>query len=71
MLRHLRAVNCWNDVEIRLSLENAELRFAWRRKYEWDLDLSLMTGQIRIEGHPRLVIPAKDRARLGNFFYKR
>ncbi|WP_168801581.1 hypothetical protein [Glycomyces buryatensis] len=47
------------------------MRFAWRRKYEWDLDLSLMTGQIRIEGHPRLVIPAKDRARLGNFFYKR
>jgi hypothetical protein len=65
----LRAVNAWSGIEIRTALTNAGQRFTCRRKYEWDLDLSLLTGRIHLESHPSLVIPSRDRPALGNTRY--
>jgi hypothetical protein len=65
----LRAVNSWNESEIQLALNNAEDRYRWRRRFNWDLDLSLLTGTIHVVGRSRLVIPASDRADLGNSFF--
>lgn len=68
IMMHLRAVNCWNDTEIRLALDDAGQRYRWRQQYDWDLDLSMLAGQIRIDGYPGLVIPTADRPGLGNSF---
>jgi hypothetical protein len=65
----LKAVNTWSEVEIQLALANAEDRYRWRRKYEWDLDLSVLAGEISLEGYPDLVIPAADRPSLGNSYF--
>jgi len=69
VVMQLRGVNCWTDAEIRTALENAGQRIAWRRKYEWDLDLSLLARQIQIDGYPSLLIPAADRSGLGNSYF--
>jgi hypothetical protein len=66
----LKAVNSWSDEEIRISLENATDRFAWRSAFDWDLDLSLLAGTIRISGCPSLIIPSTDRPRLGDSFFQ-
>ncbi|WP_205326739.1 hypothetical protein [Glycomyces sp. YM15] len=66
----LKAVNSWHEDEINLSLENATERFAWRSGFDWDLDLSLLTGAIRINECPGLLISAAERRRLGNSFFK-
>lgn len=70
VLMQLRAVNTWNDAEIQLALDNAADRYRWRRQYEWDLDLSLLAGQIRLSQYPDLLIPAAHRRFLGNSFFE-
>lgn len=71
VVAQLRAVNSWSDSEIRLALDNADERYRWRRRFEWDLDLRLLAGKIHLTDHPELVIPAAERSRLGNAFRKR
>lgn len=66
----LKAVNCWTYAEIRMALDNAADRYNWRRKYEWDLDLTLLAGQIHLDSHPDLVVPAAHRRHPGNSFFK-
>lgn len=68
VISQLQAVNSWNDFEIRLALDNANDRYRWRRKFDWDLDLSLLRGRIRVEGTSNLVIPADRRRLLGNSY---
>jgi hypothetical protein len=69
VVAQLRAVNAWNDSEIRLALHNADDRFRWRRRYSWDLDLSVLAGRIRVPAGSGLLIPASERARLGNSYF--
>jgi hypothetical protein len=66
----VRAVNSWNHSEVRLALHNAEERYRWRRRFSWDLDLTLLAGKIQVARYPSLVIPASERTRLGNSFHK-
>ncbi|GAA2121771.1 hypothetical protein [Glycomyces algeriensis] len=64
----LRAVNSWNHSEVRQALHNAEERYRWRRQFNWDLDLTLLAGKMRVARCPNLVVPASERTRLGNSF---
>ncbi|MEU5157078.1 hypothetical protein [Glycomyces sp. NPDC021274] len=66
----LRAINAWNDYEVRLALHSADERFRWRLQFEWDLDLTLLAGKVHVTRHPNLVVPASERNRLGNSFHK-
>lgn len=66
VVSQLRAVNSWADHEVRLALDNADERYRWRRRFDWDLDLSLLVGKIQVEGAPDLLIPAGRRRLLGN-----
>lgn len=54
----------WRDFD-----ESAE-RFRAMSRIEWNLDLSLFTGWLSIEGLPTLVVSANDRHLLGNTFHK-
>lgn len=66
----LRAVNTWTDSEIRHALDNADERYQWRRQFDWALDLRLLAENVYMTRLPRLVVPALERIRLGNSFYK-
>jgi hypothetical protein len=64
-LMQLRAVNAWTSTEIRQAVSDAERRYRWRKQYEWDLDLSLLVGQVRIPGYPGRSITSANRTALG------
>jgi hypothetical protein len=68
VVAQLQAVNSWNDKEIRLAFDNADDRYHWRRRFEWDLDLTLSAGKIDLADHPDLIIPASKRSSLGNSY---
>lgn len=67
--RRLAEVNSWSPDQVQLSLGEAVEIYGRRSAFDWDLDLSLLHGQIQIEGFPGLVIPAEARSALGNSFY--
>lgn len=69
--KQLKKVNSWNAGEVHRAMEDARERYEWRGGYDWDLDLTLLQGQISIEGHPTLIIPAADRSSLGNSHHPR
>ncbi|WP_157975114.1 hypothetical protein [Glycomyces dulcitolivorans] len=71
VVKHLRAVNSWGDTEIRLALDNADERFHWRRRYSWDLDLSLLAGKTRLTSCSSMLIPASERAILRSSYFNR
>ncbi|MBO3732748.1 hypothetical protein [Glycomyces niveus] len=68
VVSQLRVVNSWTDHEVSLALDNADERYRWRRRFDWDLDLSLLVGKIQVEGAPDLFIPADRRRLLGNSY---
>ena len=57
-------VNGWSDEEVEKDKARAGNRYVALRDREWDLDLSVLTGQVSIAGYPGLVIPAAERAAL-------
>jgi hypothetical protein len=61
VIGQIRAVNAWNDAEIQFSLDSANERYRWRRRFNWDLDLSMLADRIQIHGHDDLLIPAAQR----------
>lgn len=64
----LKRVNRWNDDQVDAAIRGAEDRWRWRGQHQWDLDLSVLQGQIQVFAHPTLHIPAADREALGNSF---
>lgn len=68
VVNQLRAINSWTDQEIQTALENASERYQWRRRFDWDLDLSSLKGDLQIHEFPDLIIPASNRSRLGNSY---
>lgn len=65
----LRKVNSWTDREVRVAFDDAAARFEWRGRYEWDLDLSLLQGEIDLGGYPDLLVPAQRRSALGSSYH--
>ncbi|MEU5156137.1 hypothetical protein [Glycomyces sp. NPDC021274] len=70
VVSQLRAVNAWNQSEVRQALHNAEERYRWRRRFSWGLDLTLLAENIHVPRYPSLVVPASERIRLGNSFHQ-
>lgn len=68
--RRLAEVNGWEAERSQAAIEEAIASFRYRSSFRWDLDLSLLHGQINLQGFPNLIISAGDRARLGNSFYR-
>lgn len=66
----LQEVNGWNRPEAEQELDRAWREYELRERYEWDLDLSALSGQITIEGYPDLYVSAAERSRLGNSYYR-
>jgi len=61
----LARVNGWAPDEVQAALDRAYGAFQGRLGLSWDLDLTLLQGQIRVPG---LLIPAVSREALGNSF---
>jgi hypothetical protein len=64
-------VNDWNPTEVQTALDRAYGTYQGRLGLEWDLDLTILRGQIRIPGFPGLLVPASSREALGNSFRQR
>lgn len=69
--RRLAEVNGWEAEVSQAAIEEAVTIYRQRASFHWDLDLSLLQRHIHLAGFPDLVIPAKDRTRLGNSFFTR
>lgn len=67
----LAKVNNWNPTEIQTALDRAYGTYLGRLGLAWDLDLTILRGQIRIPGFPNLFVPASSREALGNSFRQR
>jgi hypothetical protein len=68
VIAHLKAINSWNDADVHVALENTDERFQWRRRFNWDLDLSLLAGKIDLDHQAGLLIPTAKRHHLGNSY---
>ncbi|MFG3342427.1 hypothetical protein [Glycomyces sp. NPDC048151] len=67
--RRLAEVNGWDARVSQSAIEEAVAIYRRRASFNWDLNLSLLQGQIHVEGFPQLFIPAEERQRLGNSYF--
>ena len=70
VIAHLQRVNGWSRQSAVQDLIRASERCRALDRYEWDLDLSTLAGQLVVEGFASLYIPAAARPELGNSFRK-
>ncbi|MEU7631837.1 hypothetical protein AB0C34_17885 [Nocardia sp. NPDC049220] len=66
----LRELNGWTAEQAAEDLDRASHRVAFLHRFDWDLDLSALTGQLLIENYPQLYIPAVERPTLGNSYFR-
>jgi hypothetical protein len=69
VVAHLRRVNGWTVAQAEEEIARAKRVYKQRLLDDWDLDLSMLSRFVSIDGYPDLYIPAPDRKRLGNPFY--
>jgi len=69
VIAKLREVNGWTQCQAEAELSRAHRVCAQRKLVPWDLDLSVLSEFITIDGFPDLYIPESERRRLGNSFY--
>ncbi|QCQ17254.1 hypothetical protein [Microbacterium sp. RG1] len=59
-------VNGWDRPDAEADIERSRERYRELSSTEWDLDLTLLSGWVTLDGYPELVIRSDDRATLGN-----
>lgn len=69
VLSTLQRVNDWDRAASQADVDRAFDRYDLMVTLDFDLDLSVLSGRILIEGHPSLLISASDRVKLGNSYY--
>lgn len=66
--QQLARVNHWHPDEVEDDILRARMRFLALQAHDFDLDLSILAGQVHIPGYDELYIPAEARRVLGNSF---
>lgn len=69
VVMQLCRVNGWSEAQAYADLDRSAEHCARLDRYAWDLDLSVLQGQLDLDGFPELYVPAAARARLGNSYY--
>jgi hypothetical protein len=70
VIAKLCEVNTWTTAEATLEMNRAWAEYERRQRYYWDLDLSVLRAAVTIDGYPDLYLPAEERDRLGNSYYR-
>ncbi|WP_187686793.1 hypothetical protein [Nocardia wallacei] len=69
VVARLCRLNNWTQDQAADDLDRSSARCRYLDRFEWDLDLSVLRGQLVVRRYQNLYIPAADRARLGNSFF--
>lgn len=56
-MAQLRRLNRWTEDQAENDLIRSESRCIYLDRFEWDLDLSVLRGQLTVAGYPDLYIP--------------
>ncbi|WP_107661168.1 hypothetical protein [Nocardia suismassiliense] len=70
VVRRLCTLNGWTAEQAHADLARADARCAALDAFSWDLDLSVLRGQLVLEEYAELMVPAEERARLGNSYFR-
>ncbi|MFC4060594.1 hypothetical protein ACFOWE_20010 [Planomonospora corallina] len=70
VLAALCTANDWSHDQAMAEIERVRRIRAEREQTDWDLDLSVLTGAVTIDGFPRLRISAAERSRLAGAVHR-